>query len=64
MLDKAVRKAIESFIVDTDALYETKEIFGGTLTEPPEYIDSCKICGVEEREHSPSCLFYSLFMAM
>lgn len=64
MIDKDVRDAIESFIVDTDILYNTHKVFAGNEIDPPEYMDYCKICNTQEREHSLDCLFYPLFMAI
>jgi len=63
-LDESLRRAIESFIIDTNDLYFTKEVYPETLVDPAEYMDYCKVCGKAEREHEPLCLFYPLWMAM
>lgn len=63
-LDEQARRVIRSFIVDTDALYHSVQTHAGNIIDPPEYMDYCKICGAQEREHLPGCILYSLFMAM
>jgi hypothetical protein len=63
-MDQAIQHAIETFLLETNALYDTVEVHPGTLIDPPEYMDYCKLCGGSEREHKPECLFYPLFMAM
>ena len=64
MLSKEVRNAIEAFLVDTDALYDSVETSPATLIDPPAYMDYCKVCGAQEREHEPACLFYPLWLAI
>ena len=62
--DPEVRKAIEHFISETDVLYDSVLISAGTLIDPPEYMEYCKICLASEREHRPVCLLYPLWMAI
>jgi hypothetical protein len=62
-LDEEVKKAIENFIVETDELYFSRLIRAGTLVDPPEYMDYCKLCLAPEREHRPVCLLYPLWVA-
>jgi hypothetical protein len=61
---KSVREAIEKFIIDTDDLYTSVEVFPETLIDPPEYMDYCKLCNAQEREHNPTCLLYPLWVAI
>ena len=62
-LDSEMQSAIEAFLA-ADVLYDTVEVCAGTLIDPPEYADYCKLCNAQEREHNSGCLFYPLFMAL
>jgi len=63
-MDQELQSAIESFLLHTDALYYTVEVYPATLITPPEYMDYCKECNAQEREHDPTCLFYPLWVAI
>jgi hypothetical protein len=60
-MDQSIRDAIYYFL-DTDALYTSVEVYAGTHVDPPEYVDYCKLCDAQEREHEPSCLLYPLWV--
>jgi hypothetical protein len=63
-MDQDIRNAIYKFVVETDDLYTSVEVYAETLVDPPAYVDYCKLCEAQEREHEPSCLFYPLWMAI
>jgi len=50
----ALDNALERFACD-DSLYDSRLVLRETLVDPAEYVDVCLLCGLQEREHYPSC---------
>jgi len=55
----ALENALERF-ADDNSLYDSRLALPATRIDPPEYVEICLLCGMQEREHYNNCPVYRI----